>query len=71
MTGAQKPWSLTGSARAVRRARFMLGGLGRAITGPAATTLLCAGPARLRHGEGPGPARLMPRATAIVPGGNP
>jgi hypothetical protein len=49
----------------------MPGGLGRAVTGPVATTLLCAGPARLRNGEGLGPVRLMPQATAIVPGGIP
>ena len=66
MTGAQKAWSLTGSARAVRRARFMLGGLGRAITGPAATTLLCAGPAGLRNGRGAGPG-----AVDAVNSGNP
>jgi bacterioferritin-associated ferredoxin len=37
---------------AVGRARFTPGGLGRAVTGPAATTLLCAGPPGLRNGRG-------------------
>jgi hypothetical protein len=52
-TGGRRSPSLTWHL-AVRRARFTLGGLGRAITGPAATTLLCAGPTGpgLRQGEG-------------------
>jgi hypothetical protein len=68
-TGGRRSLSPTWQL-AVWRARFMPGGRGRAITGPAATTLLCAGSA-----DGPpaglGPVRSMPQASAILPGGIP
>jgi hypothetical protein len=50
---------------------FHAGRAGQGNNWPAATTLLRAGPARLRNGEGLGPVRLMSQTTAILSGGIP
>jgi hypothetical protein len=56
---------------AVRRAGFTPGGLGRASNWACGNDVAVCRAGRLRSGEGLGPVRLMPQATAIVPGGIP
>ena len=70
MAGAQKAWSLTGSARGPA-GPFHAGRAGQGNNWACGNDVAVCRACRLHNGEGPGPVRLMPQTTTILPGGHP
>ena len=70
MAGAQKAWSLTGSARGPA-GPFHAGRAGQGNNWACGNDVAACRACRLHNGEEPGPVRLMPQTTAILPGGIP